>query len=408
MAVAVGTAERALAEKRRGSGRPGRTSASRGPRGHDYTRSVETISFASDEPDASLLPLAELADCAATALRRDGKAILSYGSGGGYTPLRELIGAWFNVHPFRVVLTNGWLQALSLLAADVAVRRPAAIEDPADDRVARTLLGTASSLLYIAGDGDGMLTNDLEQQLIQYARPALIYVNPSFSNPTGRVMSLDRRRHLVSLLHEHNRLGSETMHVLEDHSYALTRFEGERLPTLFDVSSGQTLLGSSFSPTIAPGLRTGFLVLPDDLARKAIDRAGSTYISPALLGQATVFEFIRRGSFEPHLMTLRGRLRERRDVMLAALAEHVPDADWSRPDGGYFVWLDLPDRLDGRAVLARAEGVTALAGTGFGTTSNFVRLSYSATPSSVIAEGIERLARAVAAERDAQQAAADR
>ena len=113
MAVAVGTAERALAEKRRGSGRPGRTSASRGPRGHDYTRDVETISWASDEPDASLLPLAELTRTVRLRRwRRDGKAILSYGSGGGYTPLWELIGAWFNVHPFRVVLTNGWLARL--------------------------------------------------------------------------------------------------------------------------------------------------------------------------------------------------------------------------------------------------------------------------------------------------------
>jgi 2-aminoadipate transaminase len=367
---------------------------------------MELIDFSRDEPDASLLPVDEIADCAATVLGRDGKTILSYGSGAGYTPLRELIGQWFEIHPYNVVLTNGWLQGLELLSSGLVNRRGVAVQYPSDERALRLLLRNEASMIYISSDGDGLLTSELEQQLIQYVRPALIYVTPSFSNPTGHTMPEHRRRHLIELLGNYNRLGTEEMLLLEDDSFALTRFEGERLPALFDISAGQTMYTSSFSPTVAPGLRVGWLLLPDRHVDGVTRKANSTYITPALLGQATVFEFIRRGSFEPHLLWLRERLRERRDALLAALAEHLPDATWSRPEGGYFVWLELPETIDARAVLARAKGVTAVAGTEFGVTSSFVRLSYSSVSAADIAEGVERLARAVAEELELHVAGA--
>jgi len=355
---------------------------------------MDEFLFGSDEPSADLLPVEELADCAATALGRDGKAILSYGLGAGYSPLRELIANWFGVHPYNVVLTNGRLQGLSLLAEELVRGRSAAVESPGDPRMLGALLGAGGSLIYISGDRDGMITTEIEQQLIQYVRPALICLNAGFGSPTGATLSLARRRHLLELMGNFNRLGVEQLHLLEDDSFALTRFEGERLPALFDLSSGTTLYSSSFSPSIAPGLRVGWLILPDDLAARVSERASSTYISPALLGQATVHEFIGRGALEPHLTRVRETLRARRDAMLAALAEHLPEASWSRPEGGYFVWVQLPEALDGRAVVERAEGVTAVAGTELGVTSVFLRLSYAAVPADEIPEGIARLARA--------------
>jgi DNA-binding transcriptional MocR family regulator len=355
---------------------------------------VEAFPFASDEPTADLLPVDELADCAAAALGRDGKAILSYGSGAGYSPLRELIASWFGTHPYNVVLTNGRLQGLSFLAGELVPGRSAAVESPSDERMVATLLGSGGSLTYVSGDRDGMITTEIEQRLIQYVRPALICLNAGFGSPTGATLSLARRRHLLELLGNFNRLGVEQLHVLEDDSFALTRFDGERLPALYDLSGGTTLYSSSFSPSIAPGLRVGWLILPDDLALRLSERASSTYISPGLLGQATVHEFISRGALELHLTRLRETLRARRDAMLDALAEHLPEASWSRPDGGYFVWLRLPEPLDGRGVVERADGVTALAGTSFGVTSSFLRLSYAAVPADEIPEGIARLGRA--------------
>ena len=129
----------------------------------------------------------------------------------------------------------------------------------------------------------------------------LICLNPSFASPTGHTLSLGRRRHLLELLGNFNRLSTEQMLLIEDDSYALTRFEGERLPALYDLSGGTTLYSSSFSASIAPGLRVGWLILPNDLVAAVKRRANATYITPGLLGQATVFEYIGRGALEPHL-----------------------------------------------------------------------------------------------------------
>ncbi len=328
-------------------------------------------------------------------LASDGPTILSYGSGGGYAPLRELIGDWFRVHPSRVVLTNGWHQGFALLLAGLPPGRSVAIERPSDDRTVATLLASGASALYLASDGHGLITSDLESQLIQYAQPALIYTNPTFANPTGSVMPLARRRHLIELLDAHNRLRIEQLVLVEDDSFALTRFEGEREPALFDLARGRSVYGSSFSAAIAPGLRVGWLILPDELAAGVAARATATYISPALLGQATVFEFIRRGHLEPHLEALRERLRARRDALLAALAEHFPGAVWSRPEGGYFVWLELPSGTDGRAVVERADGVSAAPGSAFGATANLLRLSFAAAAPEEIESGVARLAAAM-------------
>jgi len=370
------------------------------PNARSYTSAVETFPFGAEEPSPDLLPVEELADCAAVALARDGKSILSYGSGAGYTPLRELIARWFGTHPYNVVLTNGWLQGLTFVADELVRGRSAAVEYPSDPRTVAALLGSGGSLTYISSDHDGMLTAEIEQQLIQYARPSLVCLSPTFGSPTGAAMSLARRHQLLEVLGNYNHLGVEQMSLIEDDSFALTRFEGERLPALYDLSGGTTLYSSSFSASIAPGLRVGWLILPDELAAAVANRASSTYITPALLGQAAAYEFIARGALEPHLERVRYTLRTRRDVMLAALEEHLPEATWSRPEGGYFVWLQLPGLVDARAAVARADGVSAVAGTEFGATSSFLRLSFASLDAAGIPEGIARLARAVREEMD--------
>ncbi len=329
-------------------------------------------------------------------LGRDGRTILSYGPAAGYTPLRELIGQWFAVHPSRVVLTNGSLQGLALLAQRVVGGgRNVVAEYPIHDRAEKVLLTAGASLLGAPMDEEGMVVDELHNMLSQYATPALIYTIPSFHNPTGWTMSLTRRRRAVELVQGQGLVQLQDMLLFEDDSYALTRFEGEREPALFDLSRQRSLYSSSFSPTIAPGLRVGWLVLPEAIADELGEVASGTYITPSLLSQATVYEFIRRGSFEPHLARLRGALKLRRDAMLAALEQHMPDGKWSRPEGGFFVWLELPGSPDGRAVLERAQGVSAVPGTAFAAMSSFLRLSYSFAPPDEIDAGIQRLAAAL-------------
>ena len=186
--------------------------------------------------------------------------------------------------------------------------------------------------------------------------------------------------------------------VLEDDPYGLVRFEGEPLPSLFELSGGQTAYSSSFSKTIAPGLRVGWFVLPEALAAEIAATATGTYITPVLLGQATVYEFIARGLFEPNLERVRGLLGARRDAMLAALDAKLPGCEASRPEGGYFVWLS-GSGVDSGELLQRAEqaGVTFVNGTDFGGDPDSLRLAYSFVSPAEIADGVDRLASALLA-----------
>ena len=355
---------------------------------------MQEVRFAQDGIDPDLLPLDELADCAATVLAADGKRILSYGPGAGYTPLRELIGEWFRVHPGRVVLTNGSLHALWLLVRLFKPGATVVAEYPVHDRAERVLLDAGAVLASVEVDREGLVVDQLRQQLSEYLRPAFVYTIPTFHNPTGAVMSEPRRRAIVDLVAEHNRIQPDKIAIVEDDSYALTRFDGERLPTLFDTSGQATVYLSSFSVTVAPGLRVGFMILPDELAVRAVELASSTSISPVQLGQAAVFELIRRGSFESNLMRLRDALRLRREAIVAALGAYIPDGLWTSPQGGIFLWLELPAGTDSRRLVQQSGVRFAEPGTSFSSTANLLRLSFGSVPPAEIVAGIEALAAA--------------
>ena len=170
-------------------------------------------------------------------------------------------------------------------------------------------------------DEEGLELEGLEEALASGDKPAFLYTIPTFQNPSGRTLTSERRRRLVDLAREHDLL------VLEDDPYGLVRFDGEAPPTLFELDGGEHVLySSSFSKTIAPGLRVGYFVLPAGLERELEALAVSTYITPALLGQATVFEFLRRDSLEPNLERIRPLLAARRNAMLESLATLRRDA----------------------------------------------------------------------------------
>ena len=350
---------------------------------------METISLARGAPAPELLPLDELADCAETVLRREGKTILSYGAGAGYTPLRELVGEWFQVHPGRVLLTNGGLHALDLIAKALARGNMMLCEWPTYDRAYKLFLANGASIVVATVDEHGVDPDGVETALVGHANPAMIYVIPTFQNPTGTTLSEERRVRLARFAELRNTL------IVEDDPYSLVRFEGEPLPPLLNYTNERSVYMSSFSKTIAPGLRVGFTILPDDLADRLSAAATDAYITPVLLSQAVACEFIRRGSFEPNLRRVNEGLKRRRDAMLAGLEKHFSGAKWVKPDGGYFIWLELPPGTDTREVLARAQGVTAVAGTEFTAAANCLRLAYSFAAPDEIEAGIERLSAAL-------------
>ena len=307
------------------------------------------ISFARGAPAPECLDAVLLADCARTAIERD-PGVLAYGPGGGYGPLREWLAERHGVEPARVLVTNGGLQGFVFYAEELLAERPGRVlvEAPTYDRPLKILARLGADVVALPMDEEGLDPDAFAREL-DAGPTSFLYTIPTFQNPSGRTLSEERRRRLVELAAAHG------VPVLEDDPYGLVRYEGESPPTLHELEGGDVVTyASSFSKTVAPGVRVGWFVAPAALAARMEARAVSTYISPPFLTQATVHEAIARGAFEPNLDRIRGLLRARRDAMLAALdSELAGDATWSRPQGGYFLWVDLG--LDAGELLERAE-----------------------------------------------------
>ena len=351
---------------------------------------MATISFARGIPAPECLAVDDLADCARGALQRDGHTILSYGPSPGYRPLREWLAERHGVDVSRIFVTNGSLQGFVFLARRLAPGKRVLVEQPTYDRPLKILRELGAEIVPLHCDDDGLDPDALEAALRAGEPPAFLYLIPTFQNPSGRTLPSERRHRIVELARAHDLL------VLEDDPYGLVRYEGEPLPSLFDLSGGEVAYSSSFSKTIAPGLRVGWFVLPENLARDVEATATATYITPVLLGQATVHEFVSRGLFEPNLERVVGLLRSRRDAMLAALDSGLPEARTTRPAGGYFVWLELAGADVGQLQpLAEANGVTFVPGPDFGAGPDTLRLAFSFVSPEEIAEGVSRLAAAI-------------
>ena len=319
---------------------------------------MAVISFARGAPAPECLDEALIADCARAALERDGTTILSYGAGGGYGPLRELLAEQHGVDPGRVFLTTGGPPGIRLLCGRAAgaptwsrARRGTDVRPAAQDPGTRRRGGRP------ARDGRrGSRPRRARSRAGAGGTISFLYTIPTFQNPSGRSIGTERRRRLAGIAAEYD------LPILEDDPYGRVRYEGEALPLLHEIEGGERVtFTSSFSKTVAPGLRIGYFVVPQGLVAAYDDRAVSTYISPSLLPQATVHELMQRGAFVPNLDRIRGLLRARKDAMLAALAAEMPaGTTWSTPEGGYFLWVDFAAGTDSAALLARATeaGVT--------------------------------------------------
>jgi 2-aminoadipate transaminase len=340
-----------------------------------------------------MLPVEELADCARAVLERDGRTILNYGPVGGYPPLREWIAEQHGVDSGRVFVTNGSLEGLNVVLSLFAARGRIIVEAPTYDRPLKVSARLGAEVVAIPQDDAGLDVEALERELVRDPSPAFLYALPTFQNPSGRTLPLERRHRLVELAREHE------LTILEDDPYGRVRFSGDPLPTLFELAPDRILRSSSFSKVIAPGGRVGYFVLTPEVAATYEAVAANVYLTPALVGQATVFEFLARGNLEPNLVRVCELLRERRDAMLEALDRGLGDsATWTCPEGGYFIWLDLPAGVDAGELLGRAEaaGVTFVRGSDFfvpgGGGESSARLAFSFVSAAEIADGVARLA----------------
>ena len=352
-----------------------------------------TISFARGAPSLDIVDVDGLKAAAQEAFDGDASGMTAYGTSVGYVPLREWIADRHGVEPDQVLVTNGSMQADALLFdALVAAGDTVITELPTYDRTLLSLRNRGADVRMVELEPDGIDVAALARVLAAGAEPKLAHIIPNFQNPAGYTLSASKRAGLVELAREHE------FTIFEDDPYVALRFSGETLETMLSSAPDVTVYASSFSKTVCPGIRVGYLVGPTELISGIAKRATSAYISPNMVAQGIVNQFCRSGRIERSIETVRKALRERSQTLCRALSEHLPDARFVEPEGGYFVWVDLPTGTDVPAMFdaAARRGVQFVKGTEFvleGGESS-LRLAYSGVTPEQIETGVKLLAEA--------------
>jgi 2-aminoadipate transaminase len=350
------------------------------------------ITFARGAPSLDIIPVDDLRAAAQAAFEVDPKGTFSYGTAGGYGPLRDWIAERHGVDREQVLATNGSMQADAFLfQLEVRKGDTVVVEGPTYDRTLLALRELEADILMIPVEEDGIDVGALALALEEGARPTLAHIIPNFQNPAGCTLSLDKRRRLIELATHYD------FTIFEDDPYGELRFEGESLPTMLSLDTeDRVVYASSFSKTVCPGIRVGYLVGPKATIAAVEQRATATYISPNMVAQSIVAEFCRTGALDRSIEAVKIALRERRDATASALESELPDARFTPPEGGYFLWVDLPEGadVDALSAAARDRGVVFVKGTDFGGGLNTLRLAYSGVTPDEISEGIGRLAEA--------------
>jgi DNA-binding transcriptional MocR family regulator len=360
---------------------------------------ADAIPFTRGVPSADMLPVDDLRRALAAALEEEPVVALSYAAG-GHPGLRSWIGERHGVPGSRVVCANGSLEVFAFVA-DVLLARAGTprvlVEAPTYDRSILILQRAGAEVVGVPVDGDGIDTDALATEL-ERGPVAFVYVIPNFQNPSGATMTLARRRRVLELAARHDAI------VVEDDPYGLLRWAGETQPTLCELDGATRVVSlSSFTKTVAPGLRVGYAVASEELAAAIGKHAENTYISPCMVSQAGLAAYCRAGYFEPGVERAKRALQERCDAMVEAVREHLPPSlRMVVPEGGYFLWLDLGPGADTTALAARAAeaGVPFVKGADFyadGGGTTCLRLAFSAVPPDRIREGIARLGAVIAA-----------
>jgi 2-aminoadipate transaminase len=359
---------------------------------------MTTINFTRGVPALESFPIDEVIDAARAALQTSGAAMLQYGPSLGYAPLREWLAAWQGVTVDRVLTGNGSLQLIEFLCLHLLKAGDLVFtESPTYDRTITLLRRHGAKVHGVPLEADGPNIEALERALAVQV-PKFFYVIPDFQNPAGATCSATKRRQIVELAARYGFL------IVEDAPYRLLRYRGLEEPTLYELAPDRTLHMSSFTKLIAPGVRTGFMIGAPSLIAKLAKVAEDTYISPGYVAQGITYEWCRRGLLPPQIGRLKQLYGPRLDACLAGLDTHLPEAVATRPDGGFFVSLTLPEGALTKAVGAEAatRGLNLTDGHAFfpeGGGERFLRLPFCALSPSEIEDGISRLAESVRAVR---------
>ncbi len=378
------------------------------------TQNPEVISFAGGLPASDFFPIERFEEACRKVLEKNAAAALQYGETEGYGPLRDMIARHTSRYGIKaqtenVLITTGSQQALDLIGKLlINLGDRILVEAPTYLGALQAFSAYGAEYLSVPCDEDGLRIDLLEAPL--RAGPKFMYVLPNFQNPGGTTLAEDRRRTLVLLA---DRYG---IPIVEDDPYGQLRYEGEHLPSLVVLDrenvprdSGYTLGNviylSTFSKTLAPGLRLGWIVAPPEVIAKLTQLKQGTDLHTSTFAQVVAYEVARDNFLDEHVKRLRVVYRERRDVMLEALAQTFPaEVTWTRPKGGLFLWVTLAKGMDANELFKEAlkqnvafvPGDSFFAPDGLGQESNrHLRLNFSHARPEEIREGIRRLSVAV-------------
>lgn len=368
------------------------------------------ISFGGGFPAPEVFPIEKFKEASDTVLSECGKQALQYGQTEGYQPLRELIAHnaskyGIQVSADNVLITTGSQQALDLFGKIFINRGDRVlVESPTYLGAIQAWNAYGVSYVTIDADDDGMQTEQLKELINTNIK--FIYALPNFQNPTGTTLPLERRKQLIEIANQHG------VPIIEDDPYGQLRYEGSHLPPVvvlddeirskeFPVYSGNVIYTSTFSKILAPGLRLAWVVAPVEVIKKLVQAKQGTDLNTSTLNQYLAYELAKSPWMHEHILTIRSVYRERRDVMLKALEDYMPEGThWTRPKGGLFLWVALPKGYDTTKIFPKAieEKVAYVPGAPFhpnGGGENTMRLNFSASKPEQILEGIHRLSKVI-------------
>jgi 2-aminoadipate transaminase len=355
---------------------------------------LKPILFTRGNPAEEALPLADIIECAHSVFQREGKILFQYGHYSGYRPLREWIAGRYGVKVDQVLLGNGSMEFFTF-AGSLLVNHGDTVylESPSYDRAITAMRRIGAQVVGIPLERDGVSIDSLKMHL-KRSTPKVFYLIADFQNPSGVSTCLEKRKEIIRLAETHG------FYLIDDSPYRLLRYRGSPIPTLRELMPEKVIYVSSFSKTLSPGMRMGYMILPPDLAPRFHKWSEDTYIHPVLPTEGIVNEYCRKGLLEPNIEKLKNLYRPRLDAILEALRKYLKGATWIEPEGGFFVSTSLPEQIDGHEVWrnARDFGLVLTDGRGFfpdGKGENFVRLPFCALTPGEIEEGIRRLAKAI-------------
>jgi len=363
------------------------------------TEHPEIISFAGGLPAPELFPVKAIAQAHAEVFAEQGPAALQYSTTEGCNPLREWIARrmqqrGINATANNVLITTGSQQGIDLVGKVFLDRGDAVVvENPCYLAALQSFSGQEASFISIDSDDEGMRVDQLENVLMT-SRPKLIYIVSEFSNPKGTTLPLERRQELIELSARHR------VPILEDNPYSELRYAGEPTRPIAALDEdGLVIHVSTFSKTLSPGMRLGWLIAPEEIFQMVVTAKQAADLHTSTIEQWAAAQLLKTFDFDGHVQHLCSVYGERCQTMLSAMDRHFPDEmRWTRPEGGLFLWVELPERISAETLFEEALGerVAFVPGTSFFACHpklNFMRLNFSNQPPEMIEEGIKRIAR---------------